>query len=484
LLPLSPPASGPEEAFTRQQAVTPKAAASHRSPVALRTNLFRAPLNLPQKEDEMGFRGLFHLIHQKEDSMLRRTQTHVGLALLFLATFGATSSGKTLIVGQPGTPCPNAQYTTITGAVNAANAGDVVAICPALYPEQLIITKPLTLRGLTVNGVDRVLLQPALVAGFGGLPFEAVIAVTNTRDVTIENLAIAGSNNTVSGCAGASLAGIHYYNSSGRVENNAIFGAEVANPQSCTSLLPASGFGVEVDADQPGPFCVSVQHNSIHDYTRDGVYVTGSGVTARIEDNTISGVGPSIGTFQFAVWVLNGAVGLINRNVITEGLCGTLSVSACINLRSEGVTLKAVGDGTVVDSNVITNAQNGIFINDANRMRITNNLIRNIDALSGMDIQGTASGYFTNSLIDGNSIFNVGPIDQNASSNEEGCGINEYSGTSISGNTISNNTVNDAYCGVAAVGADRVGSGAYFNTLYTVLDSDLYPISYPPPVEP
>jgi uncharacterized repeat protein (TIGR03803 family) len=52
----------------------------------------------------MKLRDLAHLIHQKDDNMLRRTQTHVGSALLFLMTFGATSSGKTLIGGQPGTP--------------------------------------------------------------------------------------------------------------------------------------------------------------------------------------------------------------------------------------------------------------------------------------------------------------------------------------------------------------------------------------------
>src|SRR5215469_2472603 len=170
----------------------------------------------------MKFQDLLHLIHQKEVSMSSRTLIRFGLALLFAAAFAATSSAKTLMVGQPGTPCPNAQYTTITDAVNAASPGDVVAICPATYPEQLVISKPLTLRGLTVNGVGRVLLQPALVPNFGGLPFEAVIAVTSTHDVTIENLAIDACNNTVVGCAGPALAGIHYYNSSGKVENNAI----------------------------------------------------------------------------------------------------------------------------------------------------------------------------------------------------------------------------------------------------------------------
>ena len=64
-------------------------------------------------------------------------------------------------------------------AVHAAAPGDVIEICPALYPEQLIITKPLVLRGVLtqVNGndVERVLLQPALQDP-QGWPVEAVIS--------------------------------------------------------------------------------------------------------------------------------------------------------------------------------------------------------------------------------------------------------------------------------------------------------------------
>jgi len=424
----------------------------------------------------MKIRDLTHLIRRsKEDTMLRGKLVYVGLALLCLGAFCVTSSAKTWIVGQPGTSCPNARYTTITDAVNAAAPGDVIAICPALYPEQLVITKPLTLRGLDINGVNRVLLQPSLTAGFGGLAFEAVIAVTNTQDVTIENLAIDASQNTLSGC-GTSLAAIHFYDSSGTVRNNALFGATVADPQNCVKVLPASGFGIEVEADEAGPFCVSVEHNSIHDYTRDGVYVTGSGVTARIEDNSISGVGPAIGTFQFGVFVLNGAVGLIKRNVITEGLCGTLSVSACVNVRSEGVTLRAAGDGTAIDSNIINNAQSGIFTNAANQIRITNNLISNIVGYDGVDLQGTS-----NSFIDGNVIFNAVPVVN------QSCGVWETPGSGSAGGTeqdnrISHTTVNDSYCGVGHVATTAVGAGVYHNTLYTVLASDA--ASSPPAVEP
>lgn len=71
--------------------------------------------------------------------------TPIALAVLFLGTL---CSAWTLRVGKPNTACPNAQYTTIAAAVDAAAPGDVIEICPALYPEQLIISKPLTLRGV------------------------------------------------------------------------------------------------------------------------------------------------------------------------------------------------------------------------------------------------------------------------------------------------------------------------------------------------
>jgi hypothetical protein len=415
----------------------------------------------------------------------------IGLTVMFSLASATTLSAATLVVGKPGTACPSPQYATIGAAVSAASAGDGIEICPAVYPEQLIITKPLTLRGIEVNGFDRVLLQPALT-DLSGLATEAVITVMNTKEVTIQNLAIDASHNTVKSCS-PGVAGVHFSNSSGFLENSAIFGAHLANPLGCTTLPFGNGFGVQVDASQAGAFDVWINGNSIHDFTANGVQVNGAcaacaqppGITAEISGNTISGIGPTTGIFQFGVFILNGAVAKITNNVITEGLCGALSIFDCINQRSEGVTLRAIGDGTVVDGNTITNAQSGIFINGANLLTVTNNQIRNIDAMSGMDIQGSASGFFTNSVVANNSIFNVGPIDQNASTDEEGCGINEYSGSgTFSGNQIWQNTVSDAYCGVAHVGADPVYFGTYFNTLYNQLNSDSYPNAYPPAVEP
>lgn len=116
-------------------------------------------------------------------------------------------------MGQADTPCPNARYSTIGAAISAANPGDTIKICPATYAGQLVITQPLTLRGIAVNGVSRVLLQPALTE-LDGLATEAVITVMNAGGVTIDNLAIDASQNSVASCT-PGIAGVHFYNASG-----------------------------------------------------------------------------------------------------------------------------------------------------------------------------------------------------------------------------------------------------------------------------
>jgi F-box protein 11 len=377
--------------------------------------------------------------------------------------------------------CQSPDYNTIGSALAAANSGDTIEICPALYPEQLTITKPITLVGLTYNGYSRVLIQPTTLSPTVSLdgavsgPVEAVITLANTTKVNIQSLAIDASNNGISGCSPV-VAGIHFYNSSGQVTATAVSGAQVTNCVGSGALKVGNGIGVLADTDLDGTFNVAIQQSSIHDFTRDGILAIGSGLTATVNGNTITGHGPAGGVFQFGVFIENGAVGLITNNFIHEGGCGSLSGADCLAARSEGVTLRAVGDGTVVGGNTITAAQSGIFINGGSHVHVFDNVISDIDYLDGIDIQGTAAGAFTDSIIENNTITGVLPV-----VNESG-GIWEYSGTGVSGNKLLGNKVNDAYAAISAVQADTVAGTSYTNTLYTILNSDL-PTS-PPPIEP
>jgi len=404
----------------------------------------------------------------------------LGIAALGLGCFGPGMWAKTWTVGKPNTGCPNPDYNTISAAVNAAGSGDTIEVCPALYAEQLLIAKPLILRGLSEQGIGRVLIQPALMIPLGGLQAVAVITVMNTAGVTIQNFAVDAGDNSTTGCTVA-VSGIHFYNSSGTVDNDAVSGARLSNPLSCPTLFPGNGFGVQIDQDpnSTASFRVSVWNTSIRDFTRNGILVVGSGETADIEDNSITGVGPSLGVNQFGVFLATGARGLVARNIITLGTCGAISISDCINLRSEGVVLRSAGEGVIIDGNTISNVQAGIFVNGAANARVTGNTIGNVDALSAIHIQGSTSG-----MVLGNRIFHVGPFTADTASDEEGCGINDVSGTGSSANIIEANWINDAYCGVAYVSGDRLQLNVYQNTLFESLNGDNYPDSFPAPAEP
>lgn len=396
-----------------------------------------------------------------------------------LALAGFTAEAAVLTVGKPTSGCNSPQYATIQAAVAAAAPGDHILVCPGTYAEQLVITKPLTLRGTPANGVGRVTLRPAPLRTHDTLPAASVITVVNTSGVSIEDLAIDASNNSVQGCD-VVLAGIRFLNSSGSVRRNSITGAELKQPRSCAGLFPGNGNGVRIDSDRPGSYQVAVEQNTIRNFTRSGILAMSANVSVEIEQNNIAGRGPAADAFQFGVFVANGATARITRNVLTQANCGTLSEDDCWELRSEGVILRAPGDGTVIEGNIISNVQAGIFVNGGKGLRILNNLISNVDALSGIHVQG-----MTDSLVAMNHIFNVGPINEWSAKYQQACGINVVQNSGAARNTYAENIVSDSYCGVAHLSSELVVSGIYVNTLYETLNADNYVNRpFPPPVLP
>jgi hypothetical protein len=394
--------------------------------------------------------------------------------------FGSAAWGKTLTVGKPNTPCPTPGYTTITDAINAAASGDTIEVCPALYPEQLTIMKPITIRGIGQSGVGRVLIQPTGISPDISLTYASVIMVLYTQNVSLVNLTVDASANKISGCSPL-LSGIHFYDSSGTVDSVTTTGTSLGNQTSCTTLFPGNGFGVEIDQDSTSKaaYSVEVRNSSISDFSRSGILAMGAGITVNIQNNWIAGMGPSTGVNQFGVFLANGTVGRVSGNTITQGNCGSIAILDCFNLRSEGVVLRSVGDGVVVENNTINNVQAGVFVNGANKAVVTGNSVANVDALSAIHIQGGTSGLYEN-----NRILHVGPLTTDTAFDEEGCGINDVSGTGSMNNQIHSNFIADAYCGVAYVTGDQFGGNSFVNTLYETLDEDNYPDTFPPPVEP
>lgn len=388
-------------------------------------------------------------------------------SVILIAMFVADSTAATRIVGKSPSHCA-AQYSTITDALNASASGDTIEVCPGLYDEQLVISKPVTIKGIAGDGQKRVQIQPSTLATVSGTDVLAAVSVLNTPGVSLRNVAIDAGNNSVSGCTPV-LAAVHFLNARGEIANDAISGAKTSDPASCATL-DGNGFGILLESSGTNQSTVNVSGNSIHDYTKDGIRAIGVGLIARINGNVVSGTGPAGGfSFQFGIFVRDGAVGLVQGNQISEGDCGNLSIGDCFNARSEGIVLRAVGDGSVVDHNTITRAQSGIFVNFANKARITNNLVADIAPADAIDAQG-----MSNSLLDANTIYNATPP------SNQSCGVAEFPGPGSAGGIESNNIithtlVNDAWCGIAFDPSSHLSGNDYHNVTFTQFRSDVGP---------
>jgi parallel beta-helix repeat protein len=68
-----------------------------------------------------------------------------GLAVATAAAAEPTSA--TWVVDRDRAQCANADFTSIQAAVDAAQPGDLIRVCPDVYPESVVVDKPLTLNG-------------------------------------------------------------------------------------------------------------------------------------------------------------------------------------------------------------------------------------------------------------------------------------------------------------------------------------------------
>jgi parallel beta-helix repeat protein len=88
--------------------------------------------------------------------------TLAACALAFAAADGAAAGPATLVVDRDGVECANAEFTSIQAAVDAAEPGDLIRVCPDVYAETVVVDKSLKLKGDpdAVEGID--CFQPTL----------------------------------------------------------------------------------------------------------------------------------------------------------------------------------------------------------------------------------------------------------------------------------------------------------------------------------
>jgi len=128
-------------------------------------------------------------------------------------------------------------YTTVQAAIESVAAGGTVEVCPGTYPEVLTITKDLTLRGISFDNSDGVIITVPST----GVPMNGTNAIWGSLapQVLVQNATANLSNLTIDGGGGTSCAsgantsvGVLFQQAGGSMTNSTL-----QNPASCINTV-------------------------------------------------------------------------------------------------------------------------------------------------------------------------------------------------------------------------------------------------------
>lgn len=271
------------------------------------------------------------------------------------------------------------KFSTIQSAVSSVPPFSTVLVCPGVYPEQVTISQPLTLRGQSISNMDRpVISVPINPDGSPNLKvnvssaiypesFAAQVLVQNVNpagNVSIINVTVDGAGGNL-GCPGGitGLVGI-FSDSSGFIES-----VTTRNQRNS-----GCGYGIWIENGNDPPQSIEVANSSVHDFDAWGIAAVGyrnpSLLAAKILGNFVTGNGNT--TDIIAVDIS----GSITNSVVTGGSVGIMDSDAFFP-QSPGITISgnsvadilsagAIGiwtrEGSTSSSNKISNVSTGFFL--------------------------------------------------------------------------------------------------------------------------
>jgi nitrous oxidase accessory protein NosD len=362
----------------------------------------------------------------------------------WLLTFAAPRSAAAfappqLVVDDDKVECPNATFTRIQDAVDAAPPGSQVRVCKGTYVEQVSISKPLDLEADSGAVLMPASMQANASSLSSGRAIAAALLVFNTANVTIRGLTLDGANNGISQCA-PDLMGIFFQNASGEIDRVAVRNFRLsASLNGCQS-----GTGIFVQSGNGGASQVEIHRSTIHDFQKNGITANEIGTSASIDGNVVTGLGPTTGAAQNGIQIGFGAGGSIQNNTVTNNVWAPCTeVATCTAVATN--ILVTQSDGVIVKDNVAGISQVGIFLN-ANQGQVLENRTFATAVFDGIHIEGDQAQVKRNDVFNGaqSGIFidgNNNTVDHNTIT-EASIGILKMAGST--GNVIQMNDVFDA----------------------------------------
>jgi parallel beta-helix repeat protein len=385
-----------------------------------------------------------------------------GMVIVFAALFTGNAKAATVEVGNCST---FPQYPTIQQAVSSVPSGAIVGVCPGTYPEQVVITRNLTLKGLvtpSASGATIVAPVNGIVANANSLtsgnPIAAQIVVQGAAKVNISNISVNGGNNQITGCA-PDLIGILYQNASGTITQVSVLNETLDSPD---LIGCQSGLGIYVQSgilnSVSGSSTVAVNDSLVEDYQKNGITGNEQGTTLTITGSYLVGHGATTGAAENGIQFGFGAAGsatttTVNGNVYAPDVFGETGNAAA------GILIYG-SQNIVLTSNNVSNSQFGIAaVNDIPDGFIADHASIKLNKISGTHLYDGIEICNNSSIVQSNTIF---------SSDESGIHIDSDpdDGCSGAGNghSISANIINTACTGILGnLSNNTIGTNTYYN---------------------
>jgi hypothetical protein len=294
--------------------------------------------------------------------------------LLFLLALAVqvplVSAGVTYQVG--GCLPKLTSFTTIMRALGATPVPDVVEVCPGVYSEQVIITNPVTLEGVSAdNSTGATILVPSELQTANNGTLAPQVWVNTGGTVNLSNLTVDGEGyGNVLG-SNVEFVGVLYLGNgtSGRM-NHLVLEGQNGNGLGFGAWLDTGGdasITIEnsfiLGFDEAGIMAESSLKATISGNSLDGTYYTSTGsiafaldgilinpgVNASISDNFVTGVSND------GIYLSSGSGGSVSKDTIQSVSVNGLPESVGIDVETDDVsvtsnTIREVGTGILVDS--------------------------------------------------------------------------------------------------------------------------------------
>jgi parallel beta-helix repeat protein len=335
----------------------------------------------------------------------------------------------TVVVG-PDTCKPSyVHFSTIQSAVTASPYGTIIMVCPGSYAEQVVISQPLTLEGVTdgtgnaavINVPGAGLVQNGTSVSFG--PVAVQLLVENTVGVTVKDLVVDGSGGNCPAGSNRNV-GIGVFDvgtASDGTTAAKIQDVVVRNDTTC------SGDGILADTSY-----ATITGSEIHNINQTAIDAYNAKYT--ITNNSIQRAS------NFGIVLVNNSNGsVVSGNNVSDGWNGIYSAGG--------------STGAIITRNtVLNNTQVGIWIDFASQQTVTQNVVS--DSWWLLYMEGGSLNIVQNNTLSDASAYD-GIVDV----------------ASSGGNNITKNTVNEAPFGIyvdSTTSGDTLVPNTFYNTVITL----------------